>query len=718
VTTKKRPRPATRTRKRPRRSFGEAARAWFTEASWRRWLLRLGVAAAVLFGILVLFVIVAYASVSLPREPEQAQTTVVLASDGSVIAELYKENREDVSLDEVADVMEQAVIAAEDRNFYRHSGLDPIGVARALWNDVRRRSLQGGSTITQQLVKNQYLTSERTLTRKLREAILAVKVERELDKDEILERYLNTVYFGRGAYGVEKAAQLYFSRPAAELELHQAALLAGLIRAPERADPQTAADAARQRRAIVLAAMVRNGMIDQAEADAAGARDLEAIERRTPGAELSGTTGYFAEEVREWAVRQFGERLAYGGGLRIQTTLDARMQAIASRVLLETLDQEGDPDAALIAMDDTGAILSMVGGRDFATDQVNMAIGRDGGNEGRQPGSTFKPFVLAAALEGGIPVTQRYPAPAQADVVFDGFPPYEVHNYDNRGYGEVDLVQGMVNSVNTTYAQLAADTGLEAIVRSAAELGVESEIEPFPAMSLGSEEVNPREMLRAYMTFATRGRRVDPFFIREVRQGDDVIYQGRSAADDAYPEQYADLVNHVLRQVIESGTGRGAGIGRPAAGKTGTTSNYVDAWFVGYTPKIGAAVWMGHKESNSEQMTDVRGRRVTGGSLPAQMWAAFMSEALEGIDTGDFAPADPELLNARPIGEPEETTTTTEDPESTTTSSTETTLPEETTTTTEPDEEPTTTTEATTTTSEPEGQGGGSGRGGGGGSGG
>jgi 1A family penicillin-binding protein len=723
VTTKKAKKaaPGRRTRQ-ARRPFRQAASAWFTDASLRRWLLRFAIAGTVGFALLLFFVFVAYASVSLPRQPEQAETTAVLAADGSVLAELYTENREEVALDEVSEEMKQAVLAAEDRNFYRHSGVDPVGVGRALWNDIRRKSLQGGSTITQQLVKNQYLSSERTLTRKLKEAILSVKVERELDKDEILERYLNTVYFGRGAYGVEKAAEVFFGKDAADLELHEAALLAGLIRAPERADPERDPAAAERRRQLVLNALVRNGELTQAEADAAAALDLGTHGRRTPGDELKGTTGYFVEEVRTWAVRQFGERLAYGGGLRIETTLDPRMQAIAERVIYTDMafTEEGDPDVALVTMDDTGAILAMIGGRDYATQKVNMAIGREGGNGGRQPGSTFKPFTLAAALEQGIPISTRYAGPAEMEVEFEGHPPYEVHNYENTGYGELDLASAMARSVNTTYAQLASDAGLENIVEVAGDLGIESEIEPFPAMSLGSEEVHPTELLRSYMTFATRGEKVEPHYVRRVLQKGNVVYEGNVRRDEgAYDQDYADVMNHVLRQVIESGTGTAARIGRPAAGKTGTTSNYVDAWFVGYTPTIGTAVWMGHKDDSLQQMDAVRGRRVSGGSFPAQIWGAYMREALDGIDTGDFEPPDPELLDARPADEPveEETTTTTEDPEATTTSSTETTLPDDettTTTTTEPDGgEATTTTsttappETTTTTAASGGGGGG-----------
>lgn len=670
-------------------------------ALWgRRWFKRSVIVAGSLGAFLVLAIVFLYLSVSLPAEPESAQTTVVLDADGNVLAELFDtQNRVSVSLDKVTPIMQEAVIAAEDHDFYSHSGLSPVGLARALFADLRGKPTQGGSTITQQLVKNTYLTPERSLTRKAKEAILAVKVEQQFSKDEILERYLNTVYFGRGAYGIEKAAEIWFKIHASELNLAQAALLAGLIRAPESADPERDPDVAMRRRQIVLDALVKNGKIERAEADTAAATPIQAADKINPDDQLSGSNAYFVAQVRSWLVDRYGERVAFGGGLQVQTTLRPQMQTAAEQAVFGTLDQPDDPDAALVALDDRGAIVAMIGGRDFKASKVNLALGTAGGGQGRQPGSTFKPFVLAAALEAGIPVTQRYPGPPKITVDVDGIE-YPVENYGGESFGTIDLQDATVHSVNTVFAQLIADTGATPVVEIAKHLGVTAELEPHPSIALGSEVVSPLDMARSYMTFANRGDRVTPFIVEKVTDSKGaVIYTADVTRENVYPEQYADVINHVLRGVIEKGTGKAADIGRPAAGKTGTTSDYTDAWFVGYTPKISAAVWMGYKDGTARKMTSVHGRAVTGGSFPAQIWQRFMSAAVEGMDTGEFTEPPADLLRAKPIPESTTTTTTTSSTTSSTSSTTSTTIEGDdgsTTTTTEPDGTPT-----TTSTSEP-----------------
>jgi penicillin-binding protein 1A len=647
---------------------------WIRHLSWKQWLL-LGFGGAVaLVGIVVAAFALAYAAVELPDEPQQLATTFVYDAEGNKLAELYgDENRVEVPLDEVSDVMKAAVLAAEDRNFYEHRGIDPIGLSRALLNDLRGRSLQGGSTITQQLVKNLYLTPERSITRKVREAILAVKVEREHSKEEILERYLNTVYFGRGAHGVEKAAELYFGTSAEQLDLNQAALLAGLIRRPESAEPDVEPLEALHRRWLVLEAMVRNGDIDRPTADATAALQLGTIAPPDPEAKLTGSSAYFVAEVRQWAQAEFGEAAAFGGGLRIETTLDPDMQAAAERAVFGVLNRPDDPDAALVAMADDGAILAMIGGRDFQQSKVNLAVGTEGGGTGRQPGSTFKPVVLAAALRAGISINERYPGPSTMKVPFFGFPDYEVSNYGRSGYGTIDLLSATANSVNTVYAQLAAETGMDLVVDTARDLGVTSRLEPYPSLTLGSFEVSTLEMARTYMTFANRGSRPDPYYVRRVTDASGkVLFEAEGKLTKVYPTDEADLVNHALQRVIERGTGRAADIGRPAAGKTGTTQENTDAWFVGYTPKLGAAVWMGYKEDTRRKMDNVHGRAVTGGSFPAQIWQRFMAEVTRGVDTGDFEPPPDELLRSRPsrpapTTTTSEATTTTEAPAATTT---------------------------------------------------
>jgi penicillin-binding protein 1A len=645
-------------------------------------------------GFVVLFVAMftlAYATMTLPDEPPRVQTSLVLDSEGATLAELFKDqNRIDVPLTKVSRVMQQAVIAAEDRHFYRHSGIDPIGITRAFFRDLRGGGpLQGGSTITQQLVKNTYLTPKRSLVRKFKEAVLAVKVEQQYSKRDILERYLNTVYYGRGAYGVEKAAQAYFGRSAAELELPQAALLAGLIRAPERADPVTAPEVATARRKIVLDAMVETKAVTRAQATVASRSGLDAQPRPDPNQALRGNTAYFVALVRQWAVREFGERVAFSGGLRIETTLDRKLQDAADTAVRAVLDRPDDPDAALVSMTSDGAVVAMIGGKDFQASQTNLATNR----VRPQAGSTFKPFVLAAALTEGIPLNRTYEGPPKKTVDFEGFPPYEVENFGGESFGNIDLTTATSHSVNTVYAQLAADVGLPAIASTARSLGIESKVPVVPAMALGSANVSPYEMVRAFMTFANRGERVEPYFVRRVTDADGTeLYRAESTTERAYPERYADVVNDVLSRVVSDGTGRAAAIGKPAAGKTGTTTGNTSAWFVGYTPKIGTAVWMGYHADYRRPMDRVHGREVTGGSFPAQIWQRFMKVATAKIDTGRFTPPDPELLNPTTTTQSTVASTTTSQDVSTTTIGT------STTTTSQPGGGQTTTTSPTSTT--------------------
>jgi penicillin-binding protein 1A len=695
------------TARKPRRSPRARVRAWFREATLKQWFRRLVLTSVGGMIVLLLLVLFAYSSVSLPATPQQARTTIVLDAKGGKLAELFKDqNRVAVPLDQVANIMEQAVISAEDRHFYEHSGIDPIGTTRALLNDLRGHNVQGGSTITQQLVKNTYLTSERSLTRKAKEAILAVKVERSFDKRQILERYLNTIYFGRGAYGIEKASQNYFGKSASDLQLPEAALLAGLIRAPESADPKLDPGAARNRRALVLNAMVRDKVITAAQAATAKEAPLPTMDRPDPNKTLSGGSAYFAAMVRQWAVREFGERIAFGGGLQIQTTLDPTMQADAEKSVSAILTKPDDPDATLISMDSNGAIVALVGGKDFQVNQINLAFD----HTRPQAGSTFKPFDLAAALVNDIPITQRYTAPNKLRLDFDGFAPKKDPwtNFGSESFGSIDLTTATEHSVNTAYIQLAHDVGLDAIATTAHDLGVETKFPVVPAMALGSANVSPYEMLRAYMTFATRGKRLDPFYVTKVTDPNgNVLYEGRRHTKDVYPAKYADVVNATLSQVIQHGTGTAADIGRPAAGKTGTTSGNTDAWFVGYTPKIGTAVWMGYKDDYRKAMNGVHGREVTGGSFPAQIWQRYMKAATQGIDTGTFTPPDKDLMTARPKGgsaPPESSTTSSTDtttstiPDGSTTTTSVPTDGSTTTTTFDPTASSTTTSTSTTTT--------------------
>jgi penicillin-binding protein 1A len=620
---------------------------------WRiaRWPLLAGVG-LLLIGIIGFVVL--WNSVELPDDPPVLESSVILDTHGEEIAVLQKDGlRAPVELSEVAPVVVEALVAAEDRRFYEHGGVDPVGIVRAFVSNLRGGS-QGGSTITQQLVKNSYLDSDRSIGRKLREAVLSIKLEQEADKDEILERYLNTVYFGRGAYGIEAAATVYFETSAADLELHEAALLVGLLRAPETADPADHRNEARRRRQTVLDAMVETGDITRDEADEAADQGLGASPQPNPVTLTAGVAPHFVEWVRGELIERFGEETVYGGGLRITTTLDLDDQRAAESAMAAILDQPDDPQAAIVGLGREGEVRAYVGGRDFDELQVDLARGQAGGGSGRQPGSTFKPFVLAAALEQDIPLGTLYPAPSSIEIETpEG--PYEVANYGGQEFGTVDLTDATADSVNTVYAQLAQDVGPEEVVRMAARAGITSPMEPNASLALGTAEVSPLELAGSYLTFARDGQRVAPWVLAKVEDSDgEVLFLAEPELDErAIPEGPARALNHALRAVVTEGTGTAAALDRPVAGKTGTTQGNGDAWFAGYTPEYAAVVWMGYPEGPDRPMDDVRGGPVTGGGLPAQMWRAFMEGALADVEPTDFAPPPEDLLRTPepPVGE-------------------------------------------------------------------
>ena len=610
-----------------------------------RWITG-GVAAIAAIGFVAFSLL--WFTVELPDEPPHPQSSLIFSADGQELAAIAPEGlRFDVSLDEIAPVAVRAVLSAEDRRFYDHGGVDPIGIARAVWRDVRG-GRQGGSTITQQLVKVDYLTRERSLWRKAREAILAVKLERTADKDEILERYLNTVYFGRNAYGIEAASRAYFDVHAADLDAAQAAFLAGLIRAPEAADPEESPDAANRRRDLVLTSMVRDEVITQAEADRASATPVAAIPAVRAEVEAKAAP-HFVELVRQLAIVAVGESQANAAGLRIVTTLDMAQQQAAETAVAEILAGQS-PQAALVAVDTDGAVRAYVGGRDFDALKVDLVRGTEGGGSGRQPGSTFKPFVLAAALEADPPVTlgEQFAAPPHLELEVDG-QPWSVDNYASESFGTMDLVAATAHSVNTVYAQLLQRVGPDAVAEMAHTLGIGAELNPVPAIALGAAEVSPLDMASAYSTFANDGQRVAPYVIDHIEDADGrtVWTPDKKAPERVVAEGTSRAVTHALRQVIADGTGTAADIGRPAAGKTGTTQDNVDAWFAGYVPGYTAVVWLGNPEG-AIPITEASGRAITGGGLPARICQRFMSEAVASRDAADFPAPPPELLEGPP----------------------------------------------------------------------
>ncbi|MCD9624469.1 transglycosylase domain-containing protein [Rhabdothermincola salaria] len=636
---------------------------------WRRaWFLM-----ALLFVLGVSGVAYLFTQVPLPDDdPELSQTSFFCASDVTTdcnadnsIAQLSGGiDRVNVEYEDLPQVLVDAVLAAEDKDFYLHSGVDPAGILRALWANVRNQDVQqGGSTITQQYVKNVYLTQERTYTRKIKEAALAVKLERELPKQEILLRYLNTIYFGRGAYGVEAASRSYFGKPVQQLTLPEAAYLAGLIRSPETADanrgpddpaaPVQAATALR-RRDSVLDAMLEAGFASRAEYDAAMATALETVTpRQVPTnfgrvANPEWGTEYFIDHVRQWLVTEggFSDADVFEGGLRVYTTLDLDMQRAAHEAVVSTLGQPDDPSAALVAIDDVGAVSAMFSGTDFANEKVNLATGTLGGGGGRQPGSSFKTFALAEAVAQGIPLNKTYDAPAKLVIpeANDG-EDWEVGNYADAGLGTLDLVSATAKSSNTAYAQLMLEVGPQNVVALAKRMGITAAIDAYPATVLGTEEVSVLDMASAYSTFADGGVHIDPYVVTRVTDASGrVLYENEVQRDQILDQAQVEQVNWALHQVVEGGTGTAAKYDQPAAGKTGTTDNYRDAWFVGYTCRLTAAVWMGYpgvdENGNDRLMENVRGRDVTGGSFPAEIWRKFMVEATRDKDACEFTQPD------------------------------------------------------------------------------
>ncbi|HVL93605.1 MAG TPA: PBP1A family penicillin-binding protein, partial [Acidimicrobiales bacterium] len=564
------------------------------------------------------------------------------------------ENRVSVPIDQVPDVVVDAVLAAEDRQFFDHPGIDPAGIVRATWADIRGKALQGGSTITQQYVKNVYLTRERTLLRKLKEAVLAVKLERHFDKREILERYLNTIYLGRGAYGLQAASRSYFGKDVGELGLREAAYLAGLIRQPEVADAAKDPEAAARRRTRILTAMERTRAITAAqrlevEKEPVSAYVVPRGEAETTFARPDKGTQYFVEYVRRQLEATYGRTALYSGGLRVTTTLDLGMQEQAYDAVYGFLDRPDDPAGALVAVDDKGHVKAMVGGRDWtapdAFAKVNLAVGRAGGGTGRQPGSTFKPFVLATALKEGYSAESVFAGPPQV-----AFPKanegkdYVVKNFEDADFGEsVSLIDATRNSVNTVYAQLIKAVGSAKVAQMAHDAGITSDLVENISLTLGTSEVSVLEMAGAYSTFANRGVQVKPEVIVEVATAAGrVLRPPRPAPRRRVLDQAdADVVNLALQKVVQEGSGRSAQIGKPVAGKTGTTQDFGDAWFVGYTPRLTTAVWMGFPEGNAHKMDDVRGRKVNGGSFPAVIFRRFMQAATKGVDSGRFGSANP-----------------------------------------------------------------------------
>jgi penicillin-binding protein 1A len=559
------------------------------------------------------------------------QNSFVYAADNSLLGSIPAEkNRQPVPIERISEWMPKASIAIEDRRFYKHNGVDVEGIARAAYKNLReQRVAEGGSTITQQLVRNLYISRERTIERKLREACLAIKLERSYSKEWILTGYMNQVYYGNHAYGVEAAARTYFKRPARALTLEQAALLAGLTQAPSTYDPFQQPERALARRDEVLRAMFQTRAITEREFNVAIAnRDLEL----KPGTLYRRIREpYFFRYVYNELVKEYGAATVRTGGLRVYTTVDRKLQTAAQRAIRDTLPYKDDPAAALVSIDPkTGAIRAMVAVTpQRVKNQYNLiSQGR------RQAGSTFKTFVLTAAIEQGVnPDTTYYrsgPFRYQPDPLTE---PWEVETYSKSYLGSTSISRATLSSDNTVYAQLTLDLGPENVAAVARKMGVTVPREEIvPAMGLGSISVSPLEMAAAYATIASGGIYSKPMAIRKVvfsdGKEDTNTDWGKPKRERVLADWVAYEVTKILEDNVYSGTGVGAQIGRPVAGKTGTTDNHADAWFAGFAPQLETVVWVGYPQAQIP-MENVHGISVAGGTFPADIWRRFMLVAME-----------------------------------------------------------------------------------------
>jgi penicillin-binding protein 1A len=587
-------------------------------------------------------------------------SSVVYSSDGRIIADFGIEKRQRTSLARIPPHLLEAFIAVEDQNFYSHFGIDPLGILRALIVDIRMgRMAQGGSTITQQLSRNLFLTHERNVVRKIREAILALQIERSYTKEQILELYLNQIYLGHGAYGVQEASGLYFGRPVQDLTLAQCAMLAALPKAPNYYSPKKNPSAARNRRNIVLGLMHGEGFITKEQYLEA---KFEPIILEASTSRQTMLAPHFAEYVRRQLIDRYGYDMLYKGGLKVYTTIDLDMQKAAEAAVaggLVTLDEKHgarapehtDQDlpremldarqagalpqglatevvqAALVAIDPaTGEIRAMVGGRDFEKSEFNRAV-----QARRQPGSGFKPIVWAAALEAGMTPSDRI---LDAPVVFHFRDKvWEPENYEERFYGPTTLREALEHSRNIVSIRLLKKIGIAPTIRLARKMGIKSYLQPNLSLALGSSGLSPLEIASAYATIVAGGIYRRPTAILKILGPDGaIIEESRASESIALSEQTAYLVTSLLEGVVTRGTGRRAvrALKRPAGGKTGTTNDCTDAWFVGFTPELAASVWVGFDDMRS------LGKKQTGGRVAAPIWTEFMKAAHVGKPKREF----------------------------------------------------------------------------------
>jgi membrane peptidoglycan carboxypeptidase len=587
-----------------------------------------------------------------PNEYVNSQATIIQYANGNEIGRIGTQNRQILPIAKIPMDMRNAVLAAEDRNFYSNQAFSLTGIARALFNNLRSGDLnaQGGSTITQQYAKTAFLTSSRTLERKIRELVIAMKLENALSKDQIFENYLNTIYFGRGSYGVQTASQQYFNRNVNQLTLSQTAVIASILRAPGYYDPSLSENnliRLQNRFQYVIDGMLDQGWITQEQADEA--KFPEVTPRVTSGS-LSGPKGHVISQVqRDLGRLGFTEEQLLEGGLVIRTTLVQRAQQSAVDAVTRLYPKSAPENLriGLIAIrPGTGEIVAMYGGRDYLERQLNDAT-----QSIALAGSTFKPFALIAGLEAGIPLTSMWNG--DSPQIFDDLgKPYTVSNYGNNGWGQIDLLTATQSSINTVFVPLGMKAGMDKVVDAARRAGIPESVEMIatPSVVLGVASPRVIDVTNAYATFAAEGVYAKPFLVSSVTGPNrGVLYEATTQTQQVFsPEIMADLT-YALKSVVNGGTGSAAlALGRPAAGKTGTSQSNASAWFSGYTPQLAASVAF-FRDSASESLNGIGGlTSVTGGTFPARIWTQFMRGALRGEPVMTF-PAPSNIGGLEPI---------------------------------------------------------------------
>jgi penicillin-binding protein 1A len=622
----------------------------------KSFLIFISIAVIVIIGVGTIIAFVYINSLPTLEEltPSQiAQTSKVYDLDGKLITEFHaEENREIIPFSAMSENIKDAIVAIEDKRFYEHQGVDYIRIIGAATADIRAGGLaQGASTITQQVVKNIYFSPEKTWRRKINEALVAIQLERNYTKDKIIEIYLNTIYFGTGTYGIEKASEIYFGKNAADLSIAEAAMLAGMVQAPEVYSPFNNIENAKYRRDHVITQMYEQGFIDSKEYLGALAEPIIINSKgdEPPSGEQSNRTApYFVDFVKQQLYEQkFSDYDVFKGGLRIYTTLDLDLQNMAQEAISIVFPEKIDPSYSLICSDPSnGYIYALIGGKDYNESKFNIAT-----QGKRQPGSVFKTMVLMESVRQNISSSNEFNPNGPLTIPMEEGPDWIVNNYANQQFGEkMSIIDATINSVNVVYAQLMMQVGAENVESLCNEMEI-YDIGNNPAIALGGLEfgITPMDVSKVFSTLASGGVYRDPVSILKITDAEgNILYQYDPYAElnskRILEEPISYYITGILKSVIESGTGRGANIGRPAAGKTGTTSDYKDAWFAGYTPELVTVVWMGNPQS-SEPMEPINDRVIVGGTYPADIWREFMTLALEDRPINDFTKPEKELMD-------------------------------------------------------------------------